>query len=329
MGRRTLVAAVWFALIGGYAWAQDVQSRADALLERAGQMEDIRSPNAAAFRLDATFSFIGADLETLQGTYSETWVSASEWRQETVVDDLRSIVVGGLGKHWILVPEGFPSHAEKLPLVMTFLPATSLKLDFESIRELGSRDLTAECAFTKRDSLKFQSAFCFEKKTGVLLQKVFPETRPRNVVSFSCDYGSFRKFGVYLFPREVACFEDRHKSIRANVNKLSLLTTVDAALFEPPAGAVEIPECSGKMVAPYLVSSGFATSMPDSDRVSWIQVWFMVDAKGKVQNVRALRSLDKRSYKKAVSATQNLSFVPGTCNGKPIAMPVTLELPAP
>ena len=37
------------------------------MLLHAQQLSDIRSPNAAAFQLKATFSFEGDDLETVQG----------------------------------------------------------------------------------------------------------------------------------------------------------------------------------------------------------------------------------------------------------------------
>ncbi len=326
MIRGIFLSAIGLALFHACTMAQDVQARADALLERARQLEDIRSPNAPSFRLQASFSFMGDDLEPVHGTYTETWVSNAKWRQETVVGDQRSIAVGGSGKQWVLVPEGFPSKTDKLPILMTFLPPASLELHFQSISELSTTGLTAECAFTVSDAQKFRSVFCFEKKTGLLLQKLFPEKRPRNVVSFSCAYGSLRKFGEYFFPGEVACSEDQHKSIHASVLELSLQPSPDAAQFEPPAGAVEVPECSGKMVAPYLVRPGFGPLLLDPDRISWIPVWLIVDAKGKVQNVRVLRSLDPTSYKKAVSAAHDLSFAPGTCNGLPTPMPITLSV---
>ena len=47
---------------------QDIQTRADALLSKARQLSDIRSPDAPPFRLKATFSFTGKDLGTVQGT---------------------------------------------------------------------------------------------------------------------------------------------------------------------------------------------------------------------------------------------------------------------
>jgi hypothetical protein len=324
---RTLVIAVGIVLAQVSSVTKDVQSCAEAMLAQARRLEDIRAPGAPPFRLTATFSFTGDDLEPEHGTYSEIWISNSKWRQETVVGNLHSVAVGGTGKHWILFADGFPTQADKLPILMAFLPPASLPLEFGSIGEFRNGELAAECVYTKPTAEKSRSAFCFDKKSGVLLQRVSPEMRLRNVVGFSCDYGRFRTFGQYLFPREMACFEDQHKSIRAEVVELSSQPAVDAGSFEPPPGAIEIPECSGKLVAPFLVSRGFTTPNWDPDLVRWFPVWFLVDARGKVQDVRLLRSADKTSYQDAMNTIEGWSFMPGKCNGEPMTMPYTAEVP--
>lgn len=113
MSPRILLFAACLSCLQLCCLAQDVQARAEAMLQRARQLSDIRSPSAPAFRLKATFSFVGDDLATVQGTYTEIRVSQSQWRREIVVGDLRQVDIGGVGKHWILHPDGFPSHAQK------------------------------------------------------------------------------------------------------------------------------------------------------------------------------------------------------------------------
>src|SRR5579863_49295 len=190
--------------------AQNVEARAQALLQHSRQLSDIRSAGAPAFRLKATFSFTGDDLEQTHGTYTETWISSSQWRRETVIGELHYIDIASADKRWLVYPDRFPTQTEHLPGLMTLTPPTSLELDFTDIRESTSGDLNVECAYSKPILPNRQSVFCFEKHSGLLLEKAFPEKRPRNVVMFSCQYGTFRRFGEYGFLREVECFEDRH-----------------------------------------------------------------------------------------------------------------------
>jgi len=66
----------------------------------------------------------------------------------------------------------------------------------------------------------------------------------------------------------------------------------------------------------------------DPSRLSWLTIWFVVDGKGKVQNLRVLRSSGKASYENSLNAVRRWQFKTGTCDGKPIAMPLTMEIPA-
>jgi hypothetical protein len=327
MSLRILLFAACLAILSPGSRAQDIQARAQAMLEHARQLSDIRSSGSPAFRLKATFSFVGDDLEPVQGTYIETWVSDSQWRREIVVNDLRQIAVGGSDKHWLLYPDGFPMKAFNLPAMMAVVPPASWHLDFASIRERSVPGVTAECAYTTPVLENRPYVFCFEKKSGVLLDAVLPQKRPRNVVSFSCEYGSFHTFGDYAFPREALCFEDRHKTISAKVVELSVEPSPDPALFTPPPGAVEMGQCSGKTLPPAFSSDMLRFPGLDMDRVSWLRIWFVVDAKGRPQNVRFLRSMREKPYENASKIVQSWHLTAGTCDGKPMPMPMTVELP--
>ncbi|HET6179493.1 MAG TPA: energy transducer TonB [Candidatus Sulfotelmatobacter sp.] len=325
---RTYFLAACLICLHATSSAQEVQARAEAMLVHARQLSDIRSPGAPAFRLQATFSFLGDNLEPVQGTYTETWFSDLQWRRETVIGDSRHIEIAGSTKYWRVYPDGFPAQAIRLPALMTFLPPASLQLSFASISEHATPSVIAECAYSRPVAQNQSFVFCFEKKSGVLLEKTLPEKRPRNVVSFSCEYGSFRKFGNYEFPHEVVCLEDRHKTISADIVDLSIEPPMDPALFTPPADAIELDRCFGKTVRPTL--SDFDLMIPDVDldRVAWITVWFVVDTKGRPQDLRILRSISKGSHEKALDKVRNSRFNPGTCDGKPIAMVTSLEIPS-
>ncbi len=323
-----LLASLAISLLAQEPPKPTVQERAEVLLNRARRLSDIRANDAPAFHLRATFSFTGDNLDPVEGTYTETWVSDTQWRRETVIGNLRQIDVAGPGKHWLLYPEGFPEQAGALPGLMAYLPSASLKPEFAFIRERTGTDVTAECAYSRPVIQTLQFVFCFEKRTGALLERAYPEKRPRNVVLASCDYGTFRKFGDYAFPREVICYEDRHKKIAASVVELSLEPPMDPALFDPPAGSIELGLCSGKSERPSLSINEFMLPGVDPERIAWLRIWFVVDAKGKAQDVRVLRSADKESNAKTLTTVRSWHFKPGTCDGKPMPMPMTLEIPS-
>jgi len=308
--------------------AQDVQTRAQAMLQRARQLSDIRSDGAVAFRLKAKFQTVGEDLETVQGSYTEIWVSRSQWRREVVVGDFRQIDIGSSGKRWLLYPDGFPERANQLVALMTPLPPATTPLEFASFAEPQDGGVKTDCALTKPMLHNLKAAFCFDKETGLLLEKFFPERRPRNVVSFSCGYGTFHKFGELWFPYEVTCWEDRHQTISASVTELTLYSPVDASLFVAPAGAIELGDCSGKTVSPILSTNTFALPVLDLERVAWINLWFVVDVKGRPQNIRILKGANKDSHKDTLRRVQDWRFHPGTCDGQPIPMTMTMEVPS-
>jgi hypothetical protein len=327
MSSRALLLFAGFVFLQVTAGAQDIQSRVQAMLDRARQLSDIRSPVAPAFRLKATFSFVGDDLDPVQGTYTETWVSDSQWRRETVVGNLRHIEVGDSDKRWLLFPDEFPGRANKVAAIMAFLPPASAELDFISITERTAARTVAECAFTKPIRPGQQSAFCFEQKTGILLENAYPDRRPRNIVMFSCDYGDFKKFGTRWFPHEAVCFEDRHKTITANVVELTIEPPLDPALFDKPSGAIELDRCSGKTVPPTLESPMLPREL-DPDRLLWVRLWFVVDKNGRPLNMKAARVANKGAYEKALNTVRAWRFNPGTCDGKPILAEMTVEVPA-
>jgi hypothetical protein len=318
----------------------DVQKRADALLDKARHLSDIRSPDAPAFQLKVKFSFTGSDLETVQGTYTEIWQSSSQLRRETVANTWRRIEVAGAAAIWRLDNSNdFPEEAAQLPALLNIFPARSMSLKFDAVHDHLETDPPVVCALTEPDPSQLRSAFCFDKKSGVLLEKIFPEVRPKNRVDHSCDYGAFHKFGSFWFPREVSCFEDRHKKITANIVDLSLAPSPDPALFTPPPGAFELANCPVTPVPPRIdydpivmfgvPRSGITGRIVDPERTSWVTVWLVVDVKGRPQHARIVRSVpgNQTLERTILNRLHDLWFKPGTCNGVPMPMPLTIQLP--
>ena len=327
MTSRMIVAVISFLCLKSPLLGQDIETRAESMIAKAQQLSDIRAKSAPAFRLSAEFSFADKGLATVKGTYTETWVSESQWRRETAVGELRHVEIGSSSNHWVSYSDGFPNQATRLQFLMNVSPPSRAgELVFTSITQNATHDVAAECVFTKPLSDK-RIAFCFEKNSGVLLEKIVPEKRPRTMSDFACEYGRFRKFGDYLFPYEITCFEDGHRTISAKVTELSSVSGAQSSVFSLPTDAIELPECGGKSVPPTRIGRDFGFSGLRQNQLAWIPVWLVVDAKGKLQTVRVLSTDGKSSYESSLKTLESWSFHSGTCDSKPIAMSLIVEIP--
>jgi TonB family protein len=309
---------------------QDPQKRAETMLQRARALSEIRSANAPAFRLKATFSFIGGDLEAAEGTYTEVWVSDSKWRTEITVGGLQRTEVGGPEKLWrIDKGEILPEKALQMPGILRMLPAPSARLEFETISSQMEATFPMQCALTKAGARKERTAFCFENKSGVLVEKILPLLRSRNMVAYSCEYGGFKKFAHYWFPQDIVCYEDQHKSISVKIVDLVLEPLPDAALFAPPTGALELGNCFGEMKPP-VAKPAPAPEVPfgsrNEARPGLVTLSVIVDSKGKPQDVKVLHPADKNFDNSALSAVRGWRFKPATCDGVPMQVQIYVQI---
>jgi TonB family protein len=325
------------ALLAASAFAQapqkpdlqksEIQIRAEALMERARHLSDIRAKNAPAFRLKATFTFVGKDLDNKQGTYTEVWVSDSQWRRETVVNNFNRVEVGTRNKIWTLDnSKDFPDVASRLPDLMNIFPTAPATFAFESITDSTDQTSAEQCATTKPGSQQEQYRFCFDQKSGALLAKLSPDIRPKGTSDYSCFYGIFRKIGDSWFPREMACFEDKHRELEAKVEDLSLEPSPDAVLFNPPPGASERGRCSGTLTHPFPAHSPGPNFPMGVQQDSSVALSLIVDTQGKPQEVKVSRSGGTGFDEQAVTAVQKWRFKPATCDGDPMPTEIKVEV---
>jgi TonB family protein len=142
-------------------------------------------------------------------------------------------------------------------------------------------------------------------------------------VNVSCLYAIFRKFGDFWVPREMACFEDKHRLIDAKVEELSAEAEPDTTLFTPPRKAIELGRCSGIAAQPVPIFNpepGYPTGADGED--TSVSLSLIVDTQGKPQDIKVSQSGVKLFDEKAVEAVQQWRYKPGTCEGEPMPMEV-------
>lgn len=297
---------------------------AQQVLEHARQLSDIRSPSAHAFLLKVTFSFINDDLDTIQGTYTETWLSSTRWRRETTIGSIHHLEIGGSGKYWISDnSDAFPEQAARLSIMLQMFPSRSTPLNFDAALDRNSSGHALQCLVARSAGI----ALCFDKRSGLMFGRIFIQSIRSGLVENSCQYAGFQKFGPYWFPREMACFRETHRLLQAKVVELTSEPPADAALFTPPPGAVELGECPVAPVEPEAISAPSPRGPSSAaDRAPYVRLAIVVDPQGHPQNIRIERSGGKTFDDQAVHTVRNWLFHPGTCNGQPIAMEVHADV---
>lgn len=327
--RALLLTVMWLVWLESAPFAEEIQKHADAMMQRARGLSDIRTQGAPAFQLRATFSFIGDDLETVQGSFTEVWVSNAQWRRETVGNNFRRVEVGGANRKWLLDDgKDFPIQAARVSGLMEIFPSRFTKFEFESIRDRSAQDPSTECAITRAEGQReLKSAFCFDKQSGALVEKISPEALRNRAADYACQYGAFHKFGDYSFPHEMACFLDTHRKLEAKILELSEEPSPSPALFTPPPGAIEMGNCSVKPEPPRPVSTPDPRfPLGSRDRSAMVTLWLIIDAAGKPQEVRVTRSGGKPFDDEAVATVQRWRFKPATCNGEPMGTQISVEI---
>jgi TonB family protein len=124
----------------------------------------------------------------------------------------------------------------------------------------------------------------------------------------------------------MACFEDKHRKIEAQVLELSADSSPDSSLFIPPPGASELGICSGTSAPPVATMSpepGFPTGTRQD---SSVVLSLIVDTQGKPQEIKVSQSGGKGFDEEAVNTVQKWRFKPGTCDGKPMPTEVRVEV---
>jgi|SRR5579863_2066552 len=234
-----LLAAV-FTLWSASSFAEDEQSKPQGLLERARDLSDIRSPSGPAFRLKATFTAITRDLDTLEGTYTETWVSKTQWRRETAVGASRRVEVGGATGHWLLDSgPPLPEEAQRFSSLLEISPSWWQEFTFQGTTDHEVNGVAIRCVVTLTDETGERYALCFYKESGLLMQTTMPKRIGNRFGDYSCLYGNYQKFWEYFFPRDLRCLQEGHRKLEGKVVELSLEPIPDPALFAQPAGAIE------------------------------------------------------------------------------------------
>lgn len=330
----TLIRGLFLALlltgIASSAFGSNKDAEAAAMIAQAKQLSDIRAEVAPPFVLKLGFKVTNEDGSVLQGTYSESWASNTQWRRETVVADMRRTEVATDQKRWVL--ESGPP----LPALVRILPAINgSNLFQQSIwkpgkfesRELnGSKIRCVEAApaigsgwqlTTSRNDREHIGAptLCFDTNSGVLAAEVDPD------LNLSCVFSDYEKRADHLIPGSYQCIRNRHVVLEAKLIDFAPDWKVNGETFVLPGGVIK--RCPDNITAPRVIHQVEPNVAINSGAVS---IAMTVGTDGAPHDLTVQSPPNPNADKRALEAVRQWRFRPASCDGEPIDVRINIDM---
>ncbi len=296
------------------------------LLDRAVQLSDIRAAGAWSFRLKVSFRVINENATT-EGMYLETWLSPGQWRSETTLGEQHRIVVANERDRWTEggIPQSMTGIGE-LGFPMNRFRGAPEFWKADKLEDRDVRSSPTRCIETRPSTSGSRSALCFSKDKGLLVAKAVPTEIRDKIVESVCEYRDYQEFGAKVFPRHILCFDARRPVFEESVVELSVEHSPDSALFTPPVGATKSANCQGITKPPTPMYAPDPELPRQETPKNPVDIDVLVQADGKVGDLKVARSVDEAFDKAALNAVQKWRFKPATCDGVAIPMHISVAV---
>jgi TonB family protein len=312
------------ALLGSTAFASNKQAEAAALVEHAKQLSDIRADGAPPFRLRLDFKIIKEDGSVKEGVYTEVWVSKTQWRRETALEDFRRIQIALGGKRWLFDSASVaPEHIADIPPLSDIGRLRSEVWNQQRDREVEG--ISAHCVENHSSTSTATWALCFEKVAGTLIAESNPSLFGAGTGERVCLYSDYQKFGDHTFAKSYACTEGKQPRLTARIVELAAETPQDPTLFTPPEGAKESANCLSRTKPPMAVHTVEVIPPQKFDHSVVVVMSVVVGTDGLPRDLEVTSTPDRSFAEAALKAVRQWKFRPATCDGEPVETKIAVE----
>ena len=321
---RALFIVCTLAVLTSATFAGKQKAETAGLIEHARQLSDIRTEGAPPFRLKMDFKIMKDDGAVLSGTYTEFWISETQWRRETTLGDFRRIQIASGKKLWLVdnstvVPRRIGDIAH-IPDVGRLRPEAWKSRNDRKINGVGMH-----CLEDNLGPSALRQVLCFDKLSGTLNAEISPVLSGTVIGERICLLSDYQKFGEYMVARSYECAEDAHPKLVAKVVELAAGPAHDPTLFVPPEGAKESVNCLGLVKPPTVVHQQDPTPPRSFSGTSVVTISVVVGIDGKMRNPRVTSAPNHDYDEAALEAIQQWKFKPATCDGEPVEKEITTE----
>lgn len=322
--RRSLFLAVTIVLLTPVTFAGKRGAEAAALIAHAKQLSDIRAAGASPFRLKLDFKIIKDDGAEEDGTYTELWISNTQWRRETLLGDFRRIQIAAGRKVWLLDSSTVaPPQMEDIPRISD---VGRLRPEaWKSRKEAEDNGTDVRCLESNFKSLA-KSELCFDKISGVLKAEITPLLVGGLRGERTCMHFDYQKFGEFMVARAHECDENKEPKIKAKVSQLTADPAQDSTLFVPPEGAKESLNCLSSIRPPKQVYAPEPTPPPHFTGSNMVTVSIDVGIDGATHNPKVISAPNHDYDEAAQEAVRKWRFNPASCDGEPVETKIAIEI---
>lgn len=279
--------------LGGYILhATIVMNPGDPKLERQGKLTIVRDHDRARFTLES------------DGRTEERVILGPKQYIPLGQETLSGMGLKGFDYSW---DPGRPPQFE-----------TNQKTSFGQVRRQKIQSRPAWCFDQKAPQSK--TKLCFDAATSILLHEGSSQ-RDRK------EYSGYASLGTSMYPQKVQIF--RENLAPFELDQISITPShPNDDLFKVPENAIEVEECDHEKspVATSTPEPSFPKGAKDARQQAVSVIAAVVNNEGKVVSVQALGADLYGFARTTVETVKTWRFKPATCNGRPVAAEMNIEM---
>jgi len=318
---------------GLLAVQEDQHEQATALLSRAAELSDIRSPESEPFFLVAGVRLLELTSgEETEGTYTLSWETPDRWRaQFDFRGAYQDVQIVNDGRQWRRsTMDQEPVRVYETRQVLAFVSRLKLMSQetASNIRSRSEDEALTHCVEMGKKSPvaldwpflgEVPHEFCFDAAAGHLVREKGSH--------LTNAYMEYAPWGRWLFPRTLRVFEGDTLVVEVRVKGIATNPDADPAWFEPPNGEEWVFGIGADEIVPPELIHQVLPEYTSQATGRGIEGEVLVDAtvttQGNVVRARLVRGLpDMELNRRAMESALQWRFEPGLKDGQPVPVRV-------
>jgi TonB family protein len=293
-------------LSGSVSAKESPEDKGRPLLKAAAAQSLLHPDGHSSAQVKLNFQIRSSSSKAMQGSYSQWFNSAGEWRKDLAVSDYTDIDIGRGSTRWL-----------KRSLDFVPMQAIWAKEIFNNFAQLDDPDEVIERYFTTSEH--HIELRCMdmrrEKPTRTLCVNEQGNMARTTTGEYIYEYSDFQQVGAKFIPRQVVLKREEQVVLEGTITGEAIDPGDNASLLLPPAGSTERSGC----LVPTLpkLAKKTAPSYPQAARLGNKQgrvgLYALIAADGSTHNLQVIQTAGKELDDAAFDAVSHWQYEPSRC----------------